>query len=56
MIKFPQELQNRLIELWNRYKIYAESCIKTGVFPAQFGATSEEKELKEQIELYYENY
>lgn len=42
-------MKDELRRLWENYKIYAESCIEAGVFPAPFGATEEERELKKTI-------
>lgn len=43
------ETYKKLKEVWNRYRLYAESCIRNGNFPAPFGTTKEERDLKEEV-------
>jgi hypothetical protein len=42
-------LNSELLDAWNKYKIYAEACIKSGAFPAPFGCTEEEMNLKMKV-------
>jgi hypothetical protein len=43
----------RLRHAWDEYKIYAESCVDKGIFPAPFGTTTEEKQLREAVAAYH---
>jgi hypothetical protein len=52
-ISAMEALKERLRQAWDRYKIYAEASMDQGVFPAPFGATTEEKQLREAVAEYH---
>lgn len=53
--KVKLSINLELFKLWEEYKIYANACVKAGVFPAPFGVTEAEQSIRNRLEEFHGN-